>query len=137
MASTLIESAEIPIGDELTQANILIEGDKIRKITKLKPTSRTDLTINADGLLALPGMIDAHVHLRDLELSYKETFETGTQAAAVGGFTTVLDMPNTRPPTSSASNLNGENGASGGTNLLKRSLSRLPSLGPSRIETHG
>lgn len=105
MASTLIESAQISIGDELTQANILIENDKIRKITKLKPTLRTDRTINADGLLALPGMIDAHVHLRDLELSYKETFETGTQAAAVGGFTTVLDMPNTRPPTTSALNL--------------------------------
>jgi dihydroorotase (multifunctional complex type) len=105
LASTLIESTQIPIGDELTQANILIEDDKIRKITKLKPTSRTDRTINGDGLLALPGMIDAHVHLRDLELSYKETFETGTQAAAVGGFTTVLDMPNTRPPTTSALNL--------------------------------
>ncbi len=105
MASTLIESAQIPIGDELTRGNILIEGDKIRKITKLKPTSPTDLTINAEGLLALPGMIDVHVHLRDLELSYKETFETGTQAAAVGGFTTVLDMPNTKPPTSSTSNL--------------------------------
>ena len=105
MASTLIESAQILIGDELTQANILIEDDKIRKVTKLKPTSSPDLTINADGLLALPGMIDAHVHLRDLELSYKETFETGTQAAAVGGFTTVLDMPNTRPPTTTALNL--------------------------------
>ena len=105
MASTLIESAQIPIEDELTQANILIEDDKIKKITKLKTRSSTDLTINAEGLLALPGMIDAHVHLRDLELSYKETFETGTQAAAVGGFTTVLDMPNTRPPTTSALNL--------------------------------
>jgi dihydroorotase len=105
LASTLIESAQIPIGDELTQANILIEDDKISKITKLKPRPQTDLTINADGLLALPGMIDAHVHLRDLELSYKETFETGTQAAAVGGFTTVLDMPNTRPPTTNALNL--------------------------------
>ena len=105
MASILIESAQILVGDELTQANILIEDDKIRKITKLKPTSPTDLTINAEGLLALPGMIDAHVHLRDLELSYKETFETGTQAAAVGGYTTVLDMPNTRPPTTSALNL--------------------------------
>jgi len=105
LASILIESAQILVGDELTQANILIEDDKIRKITKLKPRSPTDLTINADGLLALPGMIDAHVHLRDLELSYKETFETGTQAAAAGGYTTVLDMPNTRPPTTTASNL--------------------------------
>ena len=105
MASILIESAQILVGDELTQANILIEDDKIRKVTKLKPRSPTDLTISADGLLALPGMIDAHVHLRDLELSYKETFETGTQAAAAGGYTTVLDMPNTRPPTTTASNL--------------------------------
>jgi dihydroorotase (multifunctional complex type) len=50
-------------------------------------------------------MIDAHVHLRDMELAYKETFVTGTQAAAVGGFTTVLDMPNTRPPTTNSTRL--------------------------------
>jgi dihydroorotase (multifunctional complex type) len=50
-------------------------------------------------------MIDAHVHLRDLELSYKETFETGTQAAAAGGYTTILDMPNTRPPTTTSARL--------------------------------
>lgn len=51
-------------------------------------------------------MIDAHVHLRDLDLSYKEDFTSGTAAAAVGGFTTVLDMPNTLPPTDSATRLN-------------------------------
>ena len=73
----------------------------IKRISKLSIADTADLKINAAGLLALPGMIDAHVHLRDLELSYKETFETGTWAAAVGGFTTVLDMPNTRPPTTS------------------------------------
>jgi len=50
-------------------------------------------------------MIDAHVHLRDMDLSYKEDFTTGTAAAAAGGFTTVLDMPNTLPPTDSSSRL--------------------------------
>ena len=49
--------------------------------------------------MVLPGLIDAHVHLRDPGLTYKENFRTGTTAAAAGGFTTVLDMPNTKPPT--------------------------------------
>ncbi|HXZ90096.1 MAG TPA: dihydroorotase family protein [Candidatus Dormibacteraeota bacterium] len=105
MSSTLIETARILVGEELTTANILVEDGKIKKISKLKPTTRPDSKINANHLIALPGMIDAHVHLRDLELSYKETFETGTQAAAVGGYTTVFDMPNTRPPTTTAARL--------------------------------
>lgn len=57
--------------------------------------------IEASGLFALPGLIDVHVHLRDMKLSYKEDFESGTASAAAGGFTTVLDMPNTLPPTDS------------------------------------
>jgi dihydroorotase len=106
LPSTLIESAQLlHTGDELTTANILIEDGTIKRVTKLKPTSPSDLRIDASGLIALPGMIDAHVHLRDLELSYKETYETGTQAAAAGGFTTVLDMPNTVPPTTSSAAL--------------------------------
>lgn len=99
MASTLIESAKILVQDELTTAHIFIEDGLIRSITKLRPANRPDVKIDAAGLIALPGMIDTHVHLRDLELAYKETFETGTQAAAAGGFTTILDMPNTKPPT--------------------------------------
>jgi len=55
--------------------------------------------------VALPGLVDAHVHLRDLRLSYKEDFTSATSAAAAGGFTTVLDMPNTLPPTDSAQRL--------------------------------
>ena len=56
-------------------------------------------TINIDGNIVLPGLIDAHVHMRDPGLTYKEDFSTGTKAAAAGGFTTVIDMPNTKPPT--------------------------------------
>lgn len=105
MHSLLIESAKIVVGDELTTANLLIENGIIKRITKLKPNSSIDRHINANGLIALPGPIDAHVHLRDMSLSYKETFETGTQAAAAGGFTTVIDMPNTKPPTITAADL--------------------------------
>jgi dihydroorotase (multifunctional complex type) len=105
MPSILIEDTKILVGEELTTANILVEDGKIKEISKLKPTAPPDSKIRANRLIALPGMIDAHVHLRDLDLSYKETFETGTQAAAVGGYTTVFDMPNTRPPTTTSGRL--------------------------------
>jgi len=85
-------------------ASILIREGKIARIAR--HISKDDReTLRTDGLVAFPGMIDAHVHLRDMDLSYKEDFTTGTAAAAAGGFTTVLDMPNTLPPTDSSSRL--------------------------------
>ena len=107
MPSILIESASMLTdhNDILTKVNILTEGGQIRRISNTDSLPAADTVIHAEGLIALPGLIDAHVHLRDLELSYKETFESGTQAAAVGGYTTVLDMPNTRPATTSSTNL--------------------------------
>ncbi len=53
--------------------------------------------IDAKGLLVVPGLIDLHVHLREPGEEYKETIETGTHAAAAGGFTAVCAMPNTKP----------------------------------------
>ena len=55
--------------------------------------------INADERLLLPGMIDAHVHFREPGFSHKETWLTGSRSAAAGGVTTVIDQPNTDPPT--------------------------------------
>ena len=55
--------------------------------------------IDAAGLHVLPGAIDVHVHFREPGFSHKETWTSATQAAAVGGVTTVFDMPNTNPPT--------------------------------------
>ena len=54
--------------------------------------------IDAKGLIVCPGLVDIHCHLRDPGFEYKETIETGTLAAAHGGFTTVCCMPNTQPP---------------------------------------
>lgn len=56
-------------------------------------------TFDASGLVVLPGAIDAHVHFREPGDTHKEDFASGSSAARAGGVTTVLDMPNTRPPT--------------------------------------
>src|SRR5512137_1733846 len=65
----------------------------------------TDEKTNLHNLLVLPGLIDEHVHLRDEGKAYKEDFISGTAAAAAGGFTTVLDMPNNDLVTMSAGTL--------------------------------
>lgn len=79
------------------EISIGIENGKIASIKKIAP--KREEFKNIKGLVILPGLIDAHVHLREPGLTYKENFKTGTSAAAVGGFTTILDMPNTLPPT--------------------------------------
>jgi len=56
--------------------------------------------IDASGLLVIPGLVDVHVHLREPGMTDKEGFAHGTRAAAAGGVTTVVDMPNTLPPVS-------------------------------------
>lgn len=62
------------------------------------------MAIDLEGALLLPGIIDPHVHFRDPGFTHKETFFTGSKAAAAGGVTTVCDMPNTSPPTDSLDN---------------------------------
>jgi dihydroorotase len=64
-----------------------------------------DETLDAAGLVVAPGLIDIHVHLREPGQTYKETIATGTAAAAAGGFTTVVAMPNTLPVNDSVERL--------------------------------
>lgn len=77
-------------------ADMLIEDGKIKKI-EASIKVKAEKVIDAEGCFVMPGFIDLHVHLRDPGLEYKETVETGSKAAAHGGFTTILAMPNTKP----------------------------------------
>jgi len=90
---------------EIIECWLAIENGRIFKIGKEAQMPKADAKLSLDGLLVLPGLIDVHVHLRDEGKAYKEDFYTGTAAAAAGGFTTVLDMPNNTPVTMSAENL--------------------------------
>ncbi|MCM3569130.1 dihydroorotase [Neobacillus mesonae] len=81
---------------EKKQSDILIENGIITKIEE-NIEAEADRKMDASGLLVSPGLIDLHIHLREPGGEKKETIETGTLAAARGGFTTVAAMPNTRP----------------------------------------
>jgi len=90
---------------KILEGGIAVDNGYIVKVGKEPNLPEADLTLDCTDCFILPGLIDVHVHLRDLKLSYKEDFFTGTAAAAKGGFTTVLDMPNTIPPTNTPENL--------------------------------
>ena len=84
--------------------NLLIKDDKISWVSEGRenPVGKAYDTLTAKGLIVCPGFIDFHCHLREPGFENKETIATGTRAAAVGGFTTICCMPNTRPPLDSA-----------------------------------
>jgi len=77
--------------------DVLVENGLIKEIGKgLKAPAGAE-TIDAAGKYVVPGLVDMHVHLRDPGLEYKEDIISGTRAAAAGGFTSIVCMPNTKP----------------------------------------
>ena len=87
------------------EAGIAIEKGRIFKIAKETNLPKASSKINLNGHIVLPGLIDSHVHLRDQNRAYREDFFTGTAAAAAGGYSLVIDMPNNKPVTMDAQSL--------------------------------
>jgi dihydroorotase len=82
--------------------DVLVEDETISAVgSDTKAGSNADV-LDCDGLILAPGLVDLHVHLREPGFEHKETVETGTRAAAAGGFTAVCAMPNTDPVTDNA-----------------------------------
>lgn len=102
-----IHNPSIVQNDCLKQVNVLIQGDRIIKISEIEIEDlplRTEI-IEAKGLILLPGIIDTHVHFRQPGLESKADMQSESKAAIAGGVTTVFDMPNTAPPTTSLQTL--------------------------------
>jgi dihydroorotase len=101
MASLAIRGGRVidPANGIDTMADVLIEDGRV---SSFGDTSPAEETTDASGLIVCPGFVDIHTHLREPGFEHKETIETGTMAAARGGFTTVCAMPNTEPPADSA-----------------------------------
>lgn len=90
-----------PASKRNEQADVLIEDGKITAVDRGLSAPGAEV-LDADGLVVAPGFIDIHVHLREPGFEHAETIESGSRAAAAGGFTTVCCMPNTAPVNDSA-----------------------------------
>ena len=105
IVDSVLTNAKAYLNGQIVDCSIAIEEGKIQKIGKETQMPNADEKTDLQNMLVLPGLIDEHVHLRDEGKAYKEDFTSGTAAAAAGGFTTVLDMPNNDPVTMSVETL--------------------------------
>ncbi len=102
--SLLIKNATVILPEGAAQTNIAVnEG----KIVAIDPATQfqAETVIDADGLHLLPGVVDSHVHFREPGLTHKEDLEHATRACAAGGVTSFLEMPNTKPATTTCAAL--------------------------------
>src|SRR5207253_9675262 len=100
MSATIIRNGRVidPANKRDEIADLCIAGGKIvASKSKIRNQKSESEEIDAKGLIVAPGLLDMHVHLREPGFSHKETIESGARAAAAGGFTTVVCMPNTLP----------------------------------------
>jgi allantoinase len=96
----IVKNGTVVTSDATFAADLAIDAGQIVAIAQPDDLSLEAAEVyDAAGNYVLPGVIDGHVHFREPGLEYKEDFGTGSRAAVMGGVTTVLDMPNTRPPT--------------------------------------
>ncbi len=91
MSLLLIKNGTVVLKDKTLRADVLSEDGKITRIAK-KISARTDEVLDARGKVVLPGVVDVHAHIDDPEFTRREDFTSGTQAAAAGGVTTVVNM---------------------------------------------
>ena len=101
----VFHNAKIYTPEGLVEAGLAIDEGRIFKIAKETNLPQASTKMDLKGHIVLPGLIDPHAHLRDQQLAYKEDFFSGTAAAAAGGVTLAIDMPNNKPVTMDAQSL--------------------------------
>lgn len=101
----LLKNAQVFANNEFKQRDIAIENDCISSVAPSIDIEGFDVVYNLEGLYIFPGLIDVHTHLREPGFLYKETIETGSMAAARGGYTSICAMPNLNPTPDSLENL--------------------------------
>jgi dihydroorotase len=99
MKTTIIRNGRIidPATKRDEIGDLVIANGRIADQSAIRNPQSEITEINAKGLIVAPGLIDIHVHLREPGFAHKETIASGARAAAAGGFTTVVCMPNTSP----------------------------------------
>ncbi|HSG79430.1 MAG TPA: dihydroorotase family protein [Acidimicrobiia bacterium] len=101
----VISGARTFVDGRFRMLDILIEGDRVGALVEPGSGPGDVETIDAAGLVAIPGAVDVHVHTREPGYTHKEDLVTCTRAAAAGGYTTIFGMPNLDPPTMTVADL--------------------------------
>jgi dihydroorotase len=101
-ADLVIKNGWVVTPDATFKGGVAISGGKIVAIGADDSLPQGKEEIDVKGKHILPGLFDGHVHFREPGMTHKEDFNTGSTAAVCGGITTVVDMPNTVPPTADA-----------------------------------
>ena len=107
---TLLKGGQIYQQGAFSQADLSIQKGKVEAVEPVISPRPGDRVMDVSNCILIPGLVDVHVHLREPGFVYKETIETGTQAAARGGYTTVCAMPNISPAPDTMKNLKVELG---------------------------
>ena len=102
MKSVLIRGGRVVDAGGERVADVAVEDGRIAAVVADGSDLAADVVLDAGGCVVAPGLVDLHTHLRQPGREEAETVETGARAAALGGFTCVLAMPNTDPPVDSA-----------------------------------
>jgi len=97
MTQLAVHNARIYADDGFFAGTVTVDDGRILSLSSQPGIPNADVVIDAGGAMLLPGGIDMHVHFRDPGFPDKEDFLSGSHSAALGGITTVLDMPNTKP----------------------------------------
>lgn len=101
MTTLLIKNATLVNEGKSQLASVLVQDEQIARILPADTNETADEVLDATGLWLLPGVIDDHVHFRDPGLTHKADMQSESRAAAAGGVTSYLDMPNCKPLTTS------------------------------------
>ena len=101
----VIAGGDVFIEGDRRTLDLVIDGETISALVEPGNGPPDAETIDANGLVAIPGGVDVHVHTREPGYTHKEDLITCTSAAAAGGYTTIFGMPNLDPPTMTTDDL--------------------------------
>jgi len=103
--TTIIRNAQLVNEGQITESDVLLKNGRIEKIAIEIQAPADAQVVDANGRHLLPGMIDDQVHFREPGLTHKGDFYSESRAAVAGGVTSYMEMPNSKPPTTNAEQL--------------------------------